>query len=1273
MGLIEVGKKADMKRSILCLKASSKAELVSMVRAARGGSQPLAAPTDGARLSFAYSGAADLKAKLERAEVMLASNAGFDQSGIYYQTLDRPPCIAFLYPGQGSQTVNMLGGLRSALPEFEGHLLRLDSLYRMVSDESLLALIYTTPGREAEERLRDTRNAQPALGVIETALRLSLEDIGVRAHLHAGHSYGELPALCGAGLLDEPLLMKLSLERGNLLADAGRKAPGGMMALAASREDVETLCGGVDGSLEIVNINSPRQLVVAGPFEAIVRLEEAARRSGIPARRLNTSCAFHSALMAPVAPQWRRFLRRTLAKGLPSPTAQVFSNVTARPHTAPEEMAELLEDQIIKPVRWAEICANLLNLGANIFIEVGPGRVLSDLMKENSAGHPPLILAADPLAADGDQHLGNLLARLAAAGVDLHWERFADESALVTRPSRPSVANSESNFFEANRDIVERYFTQQAALLELSLRNAPAAERSTLTQSALAANQKVISDFLAAHESVARFALTGGGVGIPPEAKPRVRETADDFAGANRSAAAPPQRPPHAGDLPARVEAELRRAISDATGFPPESIDRGHSFKDLGIDSLSMAEIWSEVANRVPEVAAFVDRVYEIRSLADVAVLCAKQLDGPTEPSPDSSGTCLQCLPACPEPSTPSTQDSSGRFQNWSTVRSRLVGAISAARGIAISSIGSCSDFERDLGLDVFTREKIFRKHLLEHPRFGQAGAALLNARNLSELDRLLERFDNSAAQANDDANDQPNSVVTVERFVLREEPIDLNARESQLPADVLLAACAPSPEVDRLRYMFTRRGISVSAVYVDREFPVDPPMTDSRQIVFLAEGDPDSTALFVLAKALWGGNVRQHKITRMTILGSDTYGPEARGAVGVARSLRRELPETAIRTVWARSAVPGLSENLLLAALFSPQLEGDVRISGDRMTREILKRTRKPAEPRLALNLGPDSRILVLGGGDGISAEIAIGLSESYACEIIAVGRTPWPGSLPHPQIQAGPQTVQLLKRAILEELSAEAPRRAEDLQQRWKLVSRQRALWSTKTRIEAAGGRFSYHAVDVTDDEAFSNAIRSIQSAGPIHGVIHGAGIVCDNLLPGKSVEEFRAVVRTKAVPATLLRQLLETEPLEFVFFLSSMTSYTGTAGQTDYAAANEILNAAAREWNRHSPYPVKSLLWSVWTETGLASAVLKRYMTKLGLAGIPTAEGVSLLINELIHGHKPEDCLLFAPPSTLQYSMQPPKAPPAHLKESRVQPAARNADSTSTARGHALIRTI
>jgi malonyl CoA-acyl carrier protein transacylase len=1240
-----------MKASVLCWKAGSKAELASMVQAACRGQRPRSSRGGEVRLCVAYRGTSDLRAKLERAEAMFASGVWNDSSGLYCRTLTARPSIAFLYPGQGSQAVNMLSGLRSTLPEFDDHLRRLDGMQSMLSNTPLLPLIYTDQSPEAKERLRNTRTAQPALGLVETATRLSLESLGVRASFHAGHSYGELPALCGAGYLDESLMFKLSLERGHLLDFAGQSRPGGMAALAASYEDVKALCERLDKRLEVANINAARQIVVAGPLDSIALLEKAAADSGITARRLATSCAFHSSLMASVAPRWRHFLADALpAASVTTPSARAFSNVTARPYETPGQLPDLLASQIVEPVRWADTCGALLKEGANIFIEVGPGRTLSDLMSRNAGPSTPLTLVMDPFDTDPDRHLADLLAQLAAAGVDPQGERFVDIPTLQQDTVMPASTNT---FFETNRNAMERYFAQQTSLVELALRNAAAADRTALTQSALASNQKIMSEFLTAQENVARWVLGGKAADLPVAAHPQtpIHIPADAVANPRPADPATNVASP-ALDLPKRIEAELRAAIAETTGFPAESIDEHASFSHLGIDSLTMAEIWAGVGNHIPEITALADRVLEVRTIADVASLCDGQAGLREQHA--SAVERASTVPACP----PAAADSTSR-SNWSVVRAQLVGAISTATGVAGTRILASTDFDRDLGLDVFRLEEIFAKHLFNHPIFGQAGRALLNARNLSDLETLLARFDapivedpksagedagrdegradgKSDVEKADENEDDDGDENRVRRFVLRERGLASAGDAWECPPAVLLAADVPSPETDCLRNLMTSCGSSVTFVRTTDEMFREAVKSDARQIVFLAQNGSAATALFALAKSLWGRDDRHHRTSRLAVIGSHAYGPEARGAIGVARSLRRELPHIAIRTVWLQSRIADVEEDALMGALFSPQVDGDVALTGQRLTRETLETVRgRTRAGKAASGLGRDSRILVLGGGDGISAEIAVGLAKSYGCEILAVGRTPWPDSLPYPEVQDGPDAAQLLKRVIINDGAAEG-RRADVLQQRWKLASRQRALWSTKMRVVAAGGRFSYASADITDPEACAAVILRFQSAGPIHGVIHGAGIVCDNLLPRKPIQEFRTVVHTKTVPARVLRELLAAEPLRFVFFLSSITSYTGTAGQTDYAAGNEILNAVARDWNSCAAYPVKSLLWSVWTEAGLASAVLKRHMTKLGLGGIRTADGVRLLLNELTHGQKTEDWVLFAPDSTLHYSM-------------------------------------
>src|SRR5262249_52472354 len=252
-----------------------------------------------------------------------------DPSGVYYDC--RPAVnapVAFLYPGQGSQYAGMLYGLRQALPGFEENLRKLDQIWRELAGDSLIDVIYG----QSDDHLRDTRFAQPALGMISTAVRLSLEALGVRACWHAGHSYGEFSALCGAGCLDERLLLTLSRERGRLLAEAGDLVSGAMVALTGSHASIENLVASCGPGLDGANINSPEQVGGAGPVEAVVELADRASAAGLFAKRLKTSSAFHSSLMRPVAEKWSDTLQRVLGSLRPETPGKAFCNVTAAPY-----------------------------------------------------------------------------------------------------------------------------------------------------------------------------------------------------------------------------------------------------------------------------------------------------------------------------------------------------------------------------------------------------------------------------------------------------------------------------------------------------------------------------------------------------------------------------------------------------------------------------------------------------------------------------------------------------------------------------------------------------------------------------------------------------------------------------------------------------------------------------------------------------------------------------------------------------------------------------
>jgi acyl transferase domain-containing protein len=718
--------------SLLCLAARSREELAGAVRSVRVGVRPFAAAGGDVRLAIVYSSISDLKDKLDQVTKSLAdrtrtaerpSSADIDlRCGS-----ENPVSVAFLYPGQGAQAAGMLSSLRSALPGFDDQLTRLDGVWASMSGRSLLPDIYPS-AESGVDVLRETRHAQAALGLVSTALRLSIEAMGVHASFHAGHSYGELPALCGAGFVDEVMLFKLTAERGRVLEAAGKQTPGGMLAILASETEAVDLCRRADPELEIVNINAPRQVVAAGCLDAIDRLERLAVESGVTVRRLYTACAFHSALMASAEEPWHQFLQRHLefpSNGTSRKRRQVWSNVSARPYPdALLDAIDLLSRQIVQPVRWSCICEGLQESGANVFIEIGPGRTLSDLINRNlKAGNDALILACDPGETDAGKHVAQLAGRLFTRGLDVDWQRFSDPSVFQTEiQSSQAPAGRDTawkTFLSSNQSVVEKYLAQQQALIELASRDCGEAERASLIRTALDTNRTVMEGFLAANESGFRALLSDGGV-VQADVEPATA------AKPNRALpAAPVPQPSPKDSAPSEIEAALRAEISRVTGYPPDAISAEATFVDLGLDSLSVAGIWSGVLERIPELEEYADRVLEVRSIADIARLMphreSVKLSDPLPPVDDGA-----------------------------PVQRRLIEAIAVSKNLDPENIRTTTDFERDLDLDVFSREKLFQQHLSSHPGFHLAGRELLNANNMAELEGLLARFSQGAAKTGD-------------------------------------------------------------------------------------------------------------------------------------------------------------------------------------------------------------------------------------------------------------------------------------------------------------------------------------------------------------------------------------------------------------------------------------------------------------------------------------------------------------------------------------------
>ncbi len=282
--------------------------------------------------------------------------------------------IAFLFPGQGSQYVGM--GKDLAQTEAGKNL--------FAEADGVLGFSLSRLCREGpEEDLKQTLNTQPAILAVSLIAAELLKAKGIKAEMAAGHSLGEYSALAAAGALSFAQALRLVRTRGTLMHEANKTIGGTMAAIVGlAPEQVIDLCreASAAGLVQAVNFNSPGQTAISGTKEGIARAIELALAKGAKrALPLPVSAPFHSSLMDPVAEKFRPELERAAVADAALP---VVANISARPETKAPEIRENLAKQINGPVRWTESIQFMLAAGITTFVEVGPGKVLTGLLRQ---------------------------------------------------------------------------------------------------------------------------------------------------------------------------------------------------------------------------------------------------------------------------------------------------------------------------------------------------------------------------------------------------------------------------------------------------------------------------------------------------------------------------------------------------------------------------------------------------------------------------------------------------------------------------------------------------------------------------------------------------------------------------------------------------------------------------------------------------------------------------------------------------------------------------
>ena len=281
--------------------------------------------------------------------------------------------FAFLFPGQGSQSIGMLKELASECKEIRE---TFDEASDILSKD-----LWKLVERGPEEKLNLTENAQPVMLVASIAMFRIWNNLSDQLPVwQAGHSLGEYSALVCAGSITFKDAIKLVQMRAKIMQEAVPPGVGAMIAvLGIEKKPLSKLCAKIDGVVETVNFNSPKQVVVAGHKESVEALmKQLTQVDGCKTILLPVSVPSHSSLMKTAAQKFADYLADIKFQ---TPQVPVLHNIDATIKENPEKIKQALVKQLYSPVQWMETIANISGEGVEHFVEMGPGRVLSGILK----------------------------------------------------------------------------------------------------------------------------------------------------------------------------------------------------------------------------------------------------------------------------------------------------------------------------------------------------------------------------------------------------------------------------------------------------------------------------------------------------------------------------------------------------------------------------------------------------------------------------------------------------------------------------------------------------------------------------------------------------------------------------------------------------------------------------------------------------------------------------------------------------------------------------